>query len=177
MLKSLLQARKNPGKTMTENLVKPNQVNKPEKTRSNFKPGKYRKTETKTEPVKPILKSLPKPVPSKPKYSDIITRDESQINDQNTKEEEKFESLAPISTAIPNPGKTPYYRWEHAYFGELLDLYLHLYPDEVNELNPKRLDFFMKFLYNHSTGEISSYLDKMSDIEEIAFLQFLSKKR
>jgi hypothetical protein len=120
-----------------------------------------------------------KQVPKPKRYADVVKKSEnSAISESVPDDEDSSTEQQKYVSSITRDGKSiSYDRWEYRYFPHLLNLY-ELYngsrdsessdTDSRVEHYKEMYDFF-RFLFQVSSGKISSYLEDMSSVELVIY--------
>lgn len=78
-----------------------------------------------------------------------------------------------ISGKLCSTRSVNYDNWEYAYFPYLVDMYNIAFNDPVLEPYPMRK--FFEFIYQNSSGHISTFLKEMNVDEEQAYQEYKNK--
>lgn len=151
-----------------------------------------RKTQTKeyqnTSDILPEQNTI-KNEPSGPNYASILYKknDDKSIEDTNKSTTEYTNNFPIIQTFKPKtlvrnriPRKncnSSYYVWEQTYFRHILDLkdIFSLVASKLN-IETESIDFlnvFAKFIRDCSSGEISPYIEDLTEYETQSYLNFI----
>jgi hypothetical protein len=113
------------------------------------------------------------------RYADILKKSISQpqpVNSGNERvavvdEKHTYREEQPP----PKRGDRNYNRWEYAYFPHLVEMYRILCNNEF-EWDPPPMYQFFEFIYYVSSGEISEYLEKPTEEQHEAYLEYQIKR-
>ena len=113
------------------------------------------------------------------KYSDVfkksVDQEQKVFNEYETvtfaNEKPKFNITRPPK----KPRNYSYDIWEYAYFPHLVKMY-KIFSGNENAWDPVDMHHYFRFIYDVSSGEISKYLDDITEKQHDAYLEYQIKK-
>lgn len=115
------------------------------------------------------------------KYSDIVKKVSVQAQPvcgefgQPAVVDEKPKYV--ISRPPKKSGNCSYDRWEYSYFPYLIEMYKILCEeDDETKWDSKLMHHFFRFIYDVSSGEISRYLNELSEEQYELYSEYLIKR-
>lgn len=106
------------------------------------------------------------------RYADIVKRDEKRELDNGVKPDAIVSEKSTEIRKNTRRRNYNYNMWEYAYFPHLLEMYNLIY----DEWTPKDMLNFCRFIYRVSYGEISPYLNDMTEEQELLYFEYIIKR-
>jgi hypothetical protein len=120
------------------------------------------------------------------KYADIL-KQSNIIPNTDTKDDRKYISSNVTKTQCISNKNSNYDAWEFSYFRELINMrdiflrqiqYSNEYQDKKEYfLSPYFFNKFCYFIYETSSGNISSYLESLTEQDEDEYWSYLKTKK